>query len=185
MSGLGPARPAWGGLFEPATARALADLALALLLFVALSVVRAPVFRPDLATLVVVFLALEHELVLGLSLSAAVGYLSDQFSGLGAGLDAATCVVVFLVLRLFVARIVGSAFVMVTVLSVVATGVAFLVRQLIEMVVGPNQAGLAGLAPALPSVVAGAAGLGFVVYRLFRLVDDRFRPREDFGLGRG
>lgn len=182
MSGLGADRGG-AGLFEPATLRAMAVLALALVLFLALSVVRAPTVRPDLATLVVVFLALEHDLVPGLTLSAAVGYLSDQFSGLGPGLDAATCVVVFLVLRLFVARIVGGRPVMVSVLAVVATGLAFVVRQIIEMVVGPNKAGLAAMAPALPSVVLGAAGLGFVVYRLFRLVDDRLRPRESYGMG--
>jgi rod shape-determining protein MreD len=180
VSGLGEQG---GGLFEPLTARAVVVLALSAALFLILSVVRVPTVRPDLAALVVVFLALEHELVPGLALSAAVGYLSDQFSGLGAGLDALTCVAVFLLLRLFVARIVGGRAVMVTVLSVVATGLALFVRQVVEMVVGPNEAGLASLAPALPSVVLGAVGLGYAVYRLFRWVDDRLRPREDFGLG--
>lgn len=172
-----------GGVFEPQTLRVVANLLAALALFLVASVVREPSVRPDLATLVVVFLALEQELLRGLVLAAAVGYLSDIFSGLGSGLDAATNVAVYLVLRVFVARIAGGTALMVTLMALVATALALFVRQVIEAVVGPGQASLALLLPALPSVVLGAALLGYPVYRGLLSIDRRFRPKEEFGFG--
>lgn len=172
-----------GGVFEPTTLRVMANLIAALLLFMLASVVRAPTVRPDLATLVVVFLALEQELLLGLALAAGIGYLSDLFSGLGPGLDAATNVAVYLVLRVFVARIAGGRFAMVTTLAVLATVLALGVRQIIEATVGPGQASLRLMAPALPSIVLGALLLAYPVYRVFMAIDTRFRPKEELGFG--
>jgi len=171
------------GAFEPQTLRVTVNLLCALALVLVCSAIRSPSIRPDMATLVVVFFALEHELVIGLFLAAGAGYLSDVFSGLGPGLDAATCVGVYLVLRVFVARIVGSRLFMVTVLSLLSTVLALVIRQLIEATLGPNQASLRALIPALPSILGGAVLLGFPVYRILCAVDVYFRPREQVGLG--
>lgn len=171
------------GVFEPQTLRLTANLLSVLALLLVCSVIRSPLIRPDVATLAVVFIALEHERVVGLLLAAGAGYLSDIFSGLGPGLDAATCVGVYVILRVFVARIVGSRFVMVTILSVLSTVLALVLRQVIEATLGPNQASLRALGPALPSVLGGAMVLGYPVYRLLCRIDLRFRPREQVGLG--
>ncbi len=172
-----------GDVFEPQALRMTVNLVCALALVIGLSVVRIPAFRPDILTLVVVFLALEHELVFGLIIAVSAGYLSDLFSGLGPGLDAATNVGVYLVLRVFVAKIAGSRPATVTVLAVLSTLLALVLRQTLEAILGPNQASLRGLVPALPYIVMAPILLGYPVYWGLRWVDRKFRPRSKTSLG--
>lgn len=172
-----------GDVFEPQALRMIVNLLCALSLVIGLSVVRIPAFRPDVLTLVVVFLALEHELVFGLIIAVCAGYLSDLYSGLGPGLDAATNVGVYLVLRVFVTRIAGSRPLTVTVLALMSTVLALLIRQALEALLGPNQASLRGLVPALPSIILVPIFTAYPLYRVLRWVDGQFRPKVKTALG--
>jgi hypothetical protein len=67
---------------------------------------------------------------------------------------------------------------MVTAVSVFATVVDFVVRFLLESLVGPSLATVHSMGPSTVTLLAGSLFLGYPVYRLLRLVDDRFRPRE-------
>jgi rod shape-determining protein MreD len=166
--------------FEVGRARLFAHVVLASLLLVLESVAaRSPHFRLDLASLVIVYIALEYTLLQGAFATLIVGYLADLISGESRGLSMAGLVIVFLLVRLLVVRITGSRWFMVTSVSVFSTIAALLLRLLIEAIVGPASATLRSITPAIPSLVVGSAVLAVPCYRLFRLVDDRFRPRDD------
>lgn len=172
-----------GGPFEPQTLRVFANALVALVLVLAVSVIRVPTVRPDVVTLVVVYLALEQEFLLGLLLAVGIGYVSDLFSGHGPGLNASVAGLVYLTLRLFVARLAGGRGLMVSILALFATALALVLRLLIEGTIGPNHASFGGLLAALPWIVLGPVALAYPVYRVMRGIDRRFRPREEFTFG--
>src|SRR5687767_11228919 len=125
-----------------------------------------PELRADVATLVIVYLSMEHELISGMVVTLVVGYIADVFSGDPPGLYLASLVIVYLVLRLIVLRIVGSRWFIVTGLSILATFFAIVVRLLIEALIGPDEASLAAFNPALPATFLVAALGGYPIYRV-------------------
>ena len=136
-----------------------------------------PSFRTDLSTLVVVFLALEHELLPGLLHAVAFGYLGDLFSGEPIGLMAFSSASVFLGLRLVVFRIVGSGWLVVTTIGVLATVVALGLRLGVQVLLGPP-VHLGALVTSIPSLLLGALLLTYPIYRGLAGIDRRLRPRE-------
>jgi rod shape-determining protein MreD len=162
--------------------RDLVLIASTLLLFVVQGVLLAhPVVRTDLATLVVVYLTLERAVIRGAVLSLVIGYLNDVFAGTSHGLCASTMVVVFFLVRLLVAQMVGEGFLFVTAVSVFSTGLAVFAGLLIERAMGPGMSSLAAMSPALPSLLLSAAVLGYPIWRLFKALDERFtEPEDDF-----
>ena len=68
---------------------------------------------------------------------------------------------------------------MITGVSVFATIIDFVARISIETIVGPSLATVHSMGPAMFSLFFGAIVLGYPSYRLFRFVDNRFRPREE------
>jgi rod shape-determining protein MreD len=134
-----------------------------------------PTLRPDVATLVIVYLAMEHELIPGLVTAILVGYLADVFSGEPPGLYCASLVIVYLVLRLIVLRIVGSRWFIVTGLSILATFLAILVRLVIESALGPHDFSFGRIRPVLLFTFFVAALGGYPIYRLMGFVERGLR----------
>jgi rod shape-determining protein MreD len=166
--------------FEVGRARLYAHLVLASAMLVIASVgAKSPMVRIDVASLVIVYVALEYTLLRGAVAAIAVGYLADLVSGESRGLSMASSVMVFLMVRLLVVRVTGSRWFMVTSVSMFSTAVALSARFLIENTVGPANTTIRAVSPAFASLLIGSALLGYPCYRLFRLVDDRFRPRAD------
>lgn len=167
-------------LFEGGRLRVLALFATTALLLAIQNVLDR--FLPlslDFATLLAVFLALESQVVSGAVLALLTGYLGDLASGESRGLVAASSVLVFLLLRLSVVRLTGSRWLMITGISVIAVVLALFLRLTIESLVGPGRSSFDAMSSAFPGLVLGAALFGYPVYRLVRLVDNRFRTRED------
>jgi rod shape-determining protein MreD len=162
-----PRRPGLEALLQSGRLRLVLVVVAATILLTAQSVLALkPRLRPDVATLVIVYLAMEHELVAGLVTTIVVGYITDVFSGDPPGLYLASLVMVYLVLRLIVLRIVGSRWFIVTGLSILATFFAILVRLLIESVVGPDEMTFSRISPALPITFLVAALGGYPIYRV-------------------
>jgi rod shape-determining protein MreD len=134
-----------------------------------------PELRADVATLVIVYLAMEHELISGMVVTLFVGYIADVFSGDPPGLHLASLVIVYLVLRLIVLRIVGSGWLIVTGLSILATLFAILVRLFIEALIGPGEASLSAVRPALLATLMVAAVGGYPLYRVLYFVERGLR----------
>ncbi len=151
----------------------------ALMIVVLSAVAQRPAFRVDIATLIIVYLALERELIAGMLLSLSVGYLADLFSGQPPGLYMASEVMVFLGLRLFVFRIVGSRFLIVTGIGLTSTLVALLLRSIIQGVLGPARPAFSAMAPAWAALLVGPILLGYPIHTALRLIDARFKTRED------
>lgn len=141
------------------------------------TVAKDPAFRVDLTILVVVFLALEHELLPGLVHAVAFGYLADLFSGEPVGLMAFTAASVFLGLRLMVFRVVGSGWLLVTAIGVFATLAALCLRLIVQGILGPRVY-LGALGASLPSLLLGSVFLTFPLYRGLALLDRKLRPRD-------
>jgi rod shape-determining protein MreD len=170
----------WLAPFEGGRARLFVHLALACLLLSASSVAsRSPRFRLDLAVLVIVYVALEYPMLRGIVAALVVGWIADLMSGESRGLSMAALVIAYLLVRLVVARITGSKWIMITGVSVFATIVDFIVRFLLESLVGPSLATVRSMGSAIFTLLFGALILGYPCYRLFRFVDNRFRPREE------
>jgi cell shape-determining protein MreD len=167
-------------LFEGGRLRALAILGVTVLLLSIQSVVlhRTPL-ASDVATLLIVYLALESGLVTGILLALMIGYAGDLFSGESRGLISGSLVLLFLILRLSVVRLTGSRWIPITAISVLATLLSALLRLGLEGIVGPGRSTLNAMLPALPGLMLGAALFGYPCYRLLRFIDDRFRSRED------
>lgn len=166
--------------FDSARLRYAATLLMAAILLSLTSAVgRFETLRPDVVAPILVFCALELELLPGLFVLSGVGYLADVFSGEPAGLYWGSSVLVFLLLRLFVFRVVGSRPMMVTAFVGVATALGLVTRLLMQAVLGGGPVPLSSFGGGLWSVALGAAVLGYPIYRLFRAVDERLRPREE------
>src|SRR5688500_9500361 len=133
----------------------------------------------DLATLVIVYFALEETPVSGVFSALLVGYFADVFSGESRGLTSGAMVVAFLIVRLLVARFAGARWMLVTTISLLGTLVVFVVRLIIAFAFGEQPVSWHGAAPALPALVIGALLFGYPAYRLLRWIDQRFLRRED------
>lgn len=151
----------------------------AVVLSVASVLARSPRSRVDLLAPIIVFLSLELELLPGLVMAFGLGYLADVFSGEPRGLYWSSTVLLFLVLRLFVAQIVGSRPPMVVAIVLLTTALGLVLRLVLQAVIGFGRAPLAAITPSLVALVVGALFLGYPIYRLFSAVDDRLKPRED------
>ena len=172
--------------FEPTPTRGPASFRIGVVVFVALLVLlmqsvvaRNWPIRIDGATLVVAFLALEMAFWTGLWTALLIGYLAGLYSGVPAGLDAAVAVVQFVVIRIFVARIVGSRWVMVTTIAVMATAGAVLGRVMIYSATTPVSWGM--ILPAVPAQLIAALLLGWPVFRTLQWVQLQLTPREERG----
>ncbi len=154
---------------------ALVVIAAAILLTVQSVVAQKPRLRPDVASLVIVYLAMDHELIPGLVVALVVGYVADVFSGQAPGLYMASLVVVYLVLRLIVLRIVGSRWFIVTGLSILATFLGILVRLSIVDVLGPGGVGFRTIGPTLPVAFLVAVLGGYPIYRLLGFCEHGLR----------
>lgn len=175
-----PGPSPWRRLFGSVRFRLLLIALVATILLTIQSVVaRQPTLRSDFATLVVVYLALEQSFGTGLVMTLVVGYVADVFSGEPRGLYMASLVIVFLLLRMVVFRIVGSRWFIVTAIAVLSTLAALLVRLAIESMLGPGEASLADVSPALVATFGVAATFGYPIYRLLRFIEERFRGREE------
>ncbi|MCC7386390.1 MAG: rod shape-determining protein MreD [Deltaproteobacteria bacterium] len=152
---------------------------LLLLLSVQGVLVRSTGWRLDVATLAVVYLALERAVLPGAALAVASGYLSDVLAGTNRGLYAATGVIVFFVVRLGVSRLAGSGPLFVSLLGVLATALTLAVAVVIEALLGPAAHEIRGIAPAFLPLLGGAAVLSYPVYRLLKRIDERFKEPED------
>ena len=173
--GLDPA-PAPGSTSARVTVLAIA----ALVLLVGTSVVaRSWPVRIDAATLVVVFLALETNFHTGLWASLLIGYLAGLYAGVPAGLDAAVAVALFAVLRVFVARIVGSRWVMVTTVATIATFGAIAGRLFVHGLFQPIPWPL--VLPSIPGQLVASVILAWPAYRLLRAVQTQLTPRDERG----
>src|SRR5688572_1624755 len=109
-------------LFEGGRLRVLVLLAITALLMAVQNVLNR--FLPvsvDVASLAIVYLALESQVVSGAVLALMVGYLGDLSSGESRGLISASAVLVYLILRLSVVRLTGARFLPITVISVIST----------------------------------------------------------------
>jgi rod shape-determining protein MreD len=143
------------------------------------ALLRHPLARVDLATLVVLYLALERPVIGGAGMAAAVGYLADVFTGTDRGLHAVALLILFMVVRLVVARLAGGRFVFVTVVSVLGSLASVALVLAVEGLVGPDRSSFAAMAPALGPGLIGAAVLGYPCYRLLHALDARLTEPED------
>lgn len=170
----------WLAPFEGGRARLIVLLAITWLLLTLQSVAAThPRLRLDLGVLVVIYVALEYAMVRGAVTALLIGYLGDVFSGESRGLMAASMVLVFVLVRLMVVRVTGSRWLMITSISALGVIVRLAFHFGIEAFAGPNRSTFRAIVPALPALIFGTALLGFPVYRLLRLVDDRFKPRDE------
>ncbi len=162
----------------------LALLATAFVALCAQSVAaRHPLLRADVATLFVVYFALEHEFVGGLLLTVVVAYLGDVFSGEGRGLYVSSLVVVFLMNRIIALRFVTVRGPGVIGLGVLGTVVAFFLRLWIEAVVGPDRARLEGITLGFLVLVLLNGVLSYPCYRFLAAVEARLKGRPDVLFG--
>lgn len=166
-------------VLEGGPIRLAALLGVAWLLIAAQGVLALSGLRVDLGTLAVVYFALESAPFAGGVASLLVGYLADLSSGEARGLSSASMVLSFLLVRLSVSRSNSARGLMISAVAVLGTALTFLARLALESWVGPDLASWDQALSALPSMLLGAALLGYPTYRVMRLVDDRVRRRED------
>lgn len=166
--------------FDGGRARLAAHVVLATMLLAAAGVgARLLAFRMDVGALVIVYVALEYSLLRGAIAAGVLAYIADLFSGESRCLTMASLAIVFVVMRLMVVRVTGARWLTITAVSVFATIVDLTLKLALETLVGPGVTTFAAMAPSLPAILGGAAVFGYPCYRLFFLVDDRFRPREE------
>ena len=137
--------------------------------------------RLDASTLVIVFLALETQFWNGLWTSLLVGYLAGLYSGVPAGLDAAVAVGQYVAIRIFVARIVGSRWLMVTAIAAMATAGAIAGRLMVHNAVGAEPIPWRLVLPAVPGQLAAAMVLAWPVFRILQWVQLQLTPRDERG----
>ncbi len=173
---------------DPAPGRSALNLRMAVLVFAALVllvaqsvIARSWSIRLDASSLVVVFLALETPFWSGLWTSLLVGYLAGLYSGVPAGLDAAVAVGQYVVIRIFVARIVGSRWLMVTTIAGMATAGALAGRLMIQNAVGAEPIYWRLVLPAVPGQLAAAVVLGWPIFRVLQWVQLQLTPRDERG----
>jgi hypothetical protein len=139
---------------------------------------RSPSLRFDVATLVVVFLAMDQELIAGLVLTLVVSYVADVLSGEPRGLYVASLVIVYSLVRLIVFRVVGSTWVIVTGIGIVATAIALGVRLVFRATLGDQDFGLALSRPSLPSTFIFAILFSHPIYLLLRAIEGEKKSFE-------
>jgi rod shape-determining protein MreD len=167
---------------DPEHFRRLLVVLLSLLLLVIAAVVRhRPGLTIDVLSPIIVYLALEHGLMDGLGLAVVIGYIADVSSGEARGLTTSVAVLLFLGLRLFVSRIIGATPLMVTLMVLFGTALSLFLRLSIETTIGPDEASLSGVWPALPGLFGGAALFGYPVYRLLHAISTFVRPKAQYG----
>jgi len=173
---------------EPSPGRGLASVrtvvvvSAALVLLVMQSVIaRNWPIRIDAGTLVVVFLALETSFWTGMWTSLIVGYLAGLFSGVPASMDAAVAVAQFVVIRIFVARIVGSRWLLVTTIVVMATSGAIAGRTLVHAVVGADEIPWRLILPAVLGQLGASLVLAWPVFRALQWLQLNLTPRDERG----
>src|SRR5437763_1782973 len=146
----------WLAPFEGGRARLFAHLLLAWLLLSAASVAAThPALRIDVASLVIVYVALEYAMLRGIAMALLVGYSADVLSGESRCLSMASLVIVFLIVRLVVARITGSRWFMITAVSVFGTVLGLGSKVMLEWFVGPGISTFRAMMPALPAILIG------------------------------
>src|SRR5262245_61200531 len=149
-------------IFEGGRLRVLALLAVTAVLLAVQGVwIRFTSVVLDVTTLVVVYLALESQVVSGSVLALLVGYLGDLASGESRGLVSSSSVMVFLVLRLSVVRLTGSRWLPITAISLVATLLALFLRFAIEALVGPDRSSFSAMSPSIVGLVIGSLVFGY------------------------
>ncbi len=154
----------------------------ALLLLVTQSVIaRSWPIRVDAATLVVVFLALETSFWSGLWTALFVGYLAGLYSGVPAGRDAAIAVAIFVIVKIFVARLVGSRWLMVTTIGAMATAGAIASRIFVHNAVGASPVPWGLVLPAVPGQLAAAIVLAWPVFRVLLWVQRQLTSGDERG----
>jgi hypothetical protein len=141
--------------------------------------------RVDVGLAIVVFLALERAVIPGASWAIVVGYLNDVFAGSSRGLYGSAFVIVFFVLRLIASQLAGGGVLFVSALGLLASLLSIVLMLLLERFLGPGTSTVAGLSPALPSLMLGALVLSYPIYRLLKRVDDQFTEPEDDLVFRG
>ncbi len=139
---------------------------------------RLPI-RLDMATLVIVFLALETAFWPGLWTSLIVGYLAGLHSGIPAGVDASVAVIEYIVIRIFVARVVGSRWLLVTTIAAAATAGAVLAQMFILSMLGSSARTWLLVFPTLPARVIASALLAWPVFRVLQWVRMLLTPRDE------
>ncbi|MBK8012829.1 MAG: rod shape-determining protein MreD [Deltaproteobacteria bacterium] len=160
-------------------------LLVALLIACAESVAaQRPQIRPGLTLLVILYIALEHPLATALSLSIAIGYVADVFSGESRGLELFATMSTFFVIRALAFRFVGRRFVIIAALGLVMTVTQVLILFAAEAAIGPNRASLLQATPAFALRLLGAAVFAYPVYYLLSAMEGRFKARPDVLMGR-
>lgn len=101
-----------------------------------------PPFRPDLLLIIMVFLALRWSFETGAPLAWLLGMLDDIFSGLYLGLNAATFLISFLVIKSVSDRLYADSAIL-FVLTVVGVTVADLTLNLLLTVMFTSSSGIA------------------------------------------
>lgn len=169
------------GLDQEQLRRLLVVLLSVFLLIVAQVVRRRPGWTIDFLAPVIVYLALEHGLMDGLGLAVVIAYVADVLAGDARGLTVAVAVQAFLVLRLFVSRIIGASPVVVTGMVLLTSAFLLGMRYLVELVVGPGEAHWSAGWPTWPSLFGSAVVIGYPLYRLLRALSAFVRPRAEYG----
>ena len=150
-----------------------------LLLLVQGVAMRSPPFRADVATLVVVYLALEHPIIPGAALAFVVGYLADVFAGTGRGLYGLSMVILFFAVRLPVVRLAGARFPFITFVAVVSTSMSVVIAFSVEQIIGPARASFPSVGSELVPLLISAGCLGYPLYWLLKRLDERLGEQED------
>jgi cell shape-determining protein MreD len=143
-----------------------------------------PGWRLDFSTMLCVFFALQQPLIPGLAFAVATGYFGDVLSGEPRGLYVTSTVTVFFLLRMLIARVVHMSWLAVTLIGVLATFIAIIVRILVVMVGDDFTDSFVGsLRQGFGARGVGAFLLTYPIYRLFRALDARLRRSEQSASG--
>ena len=94
-------------------------------------------------------------------------------------MDAAIAVVQFAVVKILVARLVGSRWLMVTAIAAMATGGAIIGRLFVHNAVGAAPVPWGLILPAVPSQIAAAIVLGWPVFRTLQWVQLQLTPHGE------
>lgn len=142
-----------------------------------------PHLRFDLGALIVVFIALELELVPGLLMTLVVGYLAGLHSGDTPGMTITSLVLVYLLLRLIVVRVRAPQWPLVLGLGLLSVLASLCFRFGLDQLLGKGELHLSAIQGGMYPNLLGALVLSYPIYRGLRAVKERFKTREDLGRG--
>ncbi|MCB9653931.1 MAG: rod shape-determining protein MreD [Deltaproteobacteria bacterium] len=163
----------------------IAVLLVALLVACAESVVaQRPQLRPALTLLIILYIALEHPLTTALSLSLAIGYMEDVFSGESRGLVLFATMSAFFIVRALAFRFVGRRFIVMAALGLVMTVAQMLVLFVTEATFGPGRVSVVESTPAFALRLLGAVVFAYPAYYVLKSMEGRFKARPDVLMGR-